>query len=141
MKTTSYYPVIQTADVAGTAKFYMQYFRFVALFETDWYVHLQSSEDESVNLAILNFEHQTIPEEARKPSQGLILNFEVDDPDAEYAAAERAGLPILKTLRDEDFGQRHFITKDPNGVLIDVIKPIQPDVDFMDSYAEGAVNK
>ncbi len=139
MKTTSYYPVIQTADVAGTAKFYMEYFRFIALFEADWYVHLQSSEDESVNLAIVHFEHETIPEEARKPTQGLILNFEVEDPDAEYAAAEQAGLLILKTLRDEDFGQRHFITKDPNGVLIDVIKPISPSEDFMANYAEGAV--
>lgn len=138
MKATSYYPVIQTADVAGTAKFYIEHFRFIALFEADWYVHLQSSEDESVNLAILDYKHETIPEEGRKPSQGLILNFEVDDPDAEYAAVERAGLPILKTLRDEDFGQRHFITKDPNGVLIDVIKPIQPSEDFVSNYAEGA---
>ncbi len=140
MKTTSYYPVIQTADVAGTAKFYIEHFRFIALFETDWYVHLQSSEDESVNLAILDYKHETIPEEGRKLSQGLILNFEVDDPDAEYAAAERAGLPILKTLRDEDFGQRHFITKDPNGVLIDVIKPIQPSEDFVSDYAEDAAS-
>lgn len=134
MKTTSYYPVIQTTDVAGTAKFYMDHFRFVALFEVDWYVHLQSSEDESVNLAILHFDHETIPEEGRKPTQGMILNFEVDDPDAEYAAVERAGLPVLKALCDEDFGQRHFITKDPNGVLIDVIKPIQPNEDFVSSY-------
>ncbi len=37
-----------------------------------------------------------------------------------------AGLPILLDIRDEDFGQRHFITADPNGMLIDVIKPIPP---------------
>jgi len=138
MKSTSYYPVIQTANVAETAKFYKDHFRFVALFEADWYVHLQSSEDESVNLAILQYDHETIPVEGRKPSQGIILNFEVDDPDAEYAAVERAGLPILKALCDEAFGQRHFITKDPNGVLIDVIKPIQPSAEFMSDYAEGA---
>ena len=35
-----------------------------------------------------------------------------------------AGLPILLDLRDEAFGQRHFITSDPAGVLIDVISPI-----------------
>lgn len=27
-------------------------------------------------------------------------------------------------LRSEAFGQRHFITSDPNGVLVDVIKVI-----------------
>ena len=33
-------------------------------------------------------------------------------------------------LRDEAFGQRHFITADPNGVLIDVIKPIPPTAEY-----------
>jgi len=141
MKTTSYYPVIQTADVEGTAKFYIDHFRFVALFEADWYVHLQSSEDESVNLAVLRYDHETIPAEARKTSQGIILNFEVDDPDKEYASAEQAGLPILKAICDEEFGQRHFITKDPNGVLIDVIKPIQPSAEFIENYAEGSIEQ
>ena len=36
------------------------------------------------------------------------------------------------------FGQRHFITADPNGVLIDVIKPIPPSAAFVENYAEGA---
>ncbi len=35
-----------------------------------------------------------------------------------------AGLPIHLDLRSEPFRQRHFITSDPNGVLIDVIKVI-----------------
>ena len=51
---------------------------------------------------------------------------------------QAAGLPVLRTLRDEDFGQRHFITADPNGVLIDVIKPIEPSAAFLGQYAEGA---
>lgn len=42
-------------------------------------------------------------------------------------------------LRDEDFGQRHFITRDPNGVLIDVIKPIPPSADFAALYASEAL--
>jgi catechol 2,3-dioxygenase-like lactoylglutathione lyase family enzyme len=67
------------------------------------------------------------------------LNFEVDNPDAIYAQALAAGLPILKTLRDEDFGQRHFITADPNGVLIDIIKPIPPSAEFAAAYEESAL--
>ena len=89
-------------------------------FESDWYVHLQSTEDETVNLAILDGDHQTIPAEGRGRASGLLINFEVDDVDAEFAWAKKAGLPILLSLRDEAFGQRHFITKDPNGVLIDI---------------------
>ncbi len=138
MKTTSYYPVLQVADVAATAQFYVEHFRFVPLFEADWYVHLQSRDDEAVNLAILRYDHDTVPEVARKRSQGVILNFEVEDPDVVYASATRAGLPVLKDLCDEAFGQRHFITADPNGVLIDVIKPIPPSAAFVENYAEGA---
>ncbi|HEX5513071.1 MAG TPA: VOC family protein [Gammaproteobacteria bacterium] len=137
MKTTSYYPVIMTNDVAGTAAFYIEHFRFQALFEIDWYVHLQSKEDPSVNLAVLDGNHPTVPEAGRGRVSGLILNFEVVDPDAEYERVKNAGLPILRTLRDEDFGQRHFITADPNGVLIDVIKPIPPTAEFAGHYEAG----
>lgn len=139
MKCTQYYPVIQTGDVAGTRDFYMTHFRFKLAFDADWYCHLQSVEDPKVNIAILDGQHATIPEEGRGTVSGLILNFEVEDVDSVYAEVEAAGLPILKPLIDEAFGQRHFITQDPNGVLIDVIKPIPPSGDFAQQYAEDAL--
>lgn len=138
METTSYYPVLMVEDVTATAAFYKEHFRFTALFENDWYVHLQSSEDERVNLGLVRFDHETVPEAARKPASGLLINFEVSDPDAIYQRVQAAGLPIMRTLRDEAFGQRHFITADPNGVLIDIIKPIEPSAEFLAQYAEGA---
>lgn len=138
MKTTSYYPVLMTGDVAGTKAFYIKHFSFKPLFESDWYVHLQSAEDRRVNLGIVQGDHETIPEEGRGRTSGLLINFEVRDPDAVYERIIAAGLPILRTLRDEPFGQRHFITKDPNGVLIDVIKPIPPSAEFLEQYAGGA---
>ncbi len=138
MKSTSYYPVLMTDDVAGSAQFYVTHFRFKPLFESDWYVHLQSVEDEGVNLALLKGDHDTIPEGGRGRASGILLNFEVENPDAVYDLCLRAELPILKTLRDEPFGQRHFITADPNGVLIDVIKPIEPSAEFLAQYAQGA---
>ena len=136
MKCTQFYPVIMTGDVAGTAAFYKRHFRFKAAFESDWYVHLQSTEDETVNLAILDGDHQTIPAEGRGRASGLLINSEVDDVDAEFAWVKKAGLPILLSLRDEAFGQRHFITKDPNGVLIDIIKPIPPTGEFAAQYVD-----
>jgi Uncharacterized protein conserved in bacteria len=139
MKTTSYYPVIMTNRIAETAQFYRRHFRFEPLFESDWYVHLQSTEDQKVTLAILDPSHETVPQQARNTVAGLILNFEVEDPDAVYAACQDAGLPILKDLTDEAFGQRHFITADPNGVLIDVIKPIPPSAEFAAMYDKAAL--
>jgi catechol 2,3-dioxygenase-like lactoylglutathione lyase family enzyme len=141
MRTTSYYPVLMVEDVAATAAFYTRHFRFKPLFESDWYVHLQSEEDEGVNLAILQGDHATIPEEGRGRASGLLINFEVDDVDAIHDRLVAEGLPILRSLRDEEFGQRHFITRDPNGVLIDVITPIPPTDAFLAQFAPEAVAK
>lgn len=139
MKTTSYYPVLMTGDVAATAAFYIEHFRFEPLFEADWYVHLRSREDKRVNLGIVNGDHETIPEEGRGRTSGLLINFEVRDVDTVHDRIVAAGLPILRSLRDEPFGQRHFITRDPNGVLIDVIKPIAPSAEFLAQYAPEAL--
>ncbi|RDZ27784.1 VOC family protein [Lysobacter silvisoli] len=139
MKVTSYYPVVMTADVAGTAAFYREHFGFIELFTADWYVHLQLQDDPAVNLAVLDGSHETIPESGRGRVSGLLLNFEVEDVDAVHERLQAAGLPILRSLRDEDFGQRHFITADPNGVLIDVIKPIPPSAEYAQNYDAGAL--
>lgn len=138
MKTTSYYPVIMTDRVAETAAFYRDHFAFNSAFEADWYVHLQSSEDPSVNLAVLRFDHETVPAEARSPVAGMIVNFEVEDVDAVHERLSAAGVSVLSPLRDEAFGQRHFIVRDPAGTLVDVITPIPPSVDFAAQYTDEA---
>lgn len=139
MKITSYYPVLMVKDVAATAAFYVRYLSFRPLFEADWYVHLQFETDPSINLAILDGDHATIPEQARGHASGLLLNFEVEDVDAMYTRAVADGLPIRLSLRDEEFGQRHFITQDPNGVLLDVITPIPPSDAFAAQYSADAL--
>lgn len=45
MKSKQFYPVIMTTRVAATAAFYVDHFRFQPLFDSGWYVHLQSKED------------------------------------------------------------------------------------------------
>ena len=139
MKITQYYPVLMTDRVEPTAQFYERHFRFVRQFSSDWYVHLQSTDDPAVNLAILDGDHGSIPAGARGGrAGGLLLNFEVADVDAEYARVQSEGLDVQLSLRDEPFGQRHFIVRDPNGVLIDVIQPIPPSAEVLAQYADGA---
>lgn len=139
MKTTSYYPVIMVADVAQTVAFFTQNFGFVPRFESDWYVHLQSELVETSNIAVLQFDHPTVPKAAQAKTQGLILNFEVDDVDAQYERLKGAGLPLLLDIKSEDFGQRHFIIADPNGIMIDVIQPIPPSAEFAAQYDPSAL--
>ncbi len=138
MHATQYFPVLMTDRVAETARFYVEHFRFKRQFDSDWYVHLQSLENASVNLAILDGDHETIPVSARGGrATGLLLNFEVTDVDAEYERVMDRGLDVLLALRDEPFGQRHFIVRDPNGVMVDVIQPIPPSEAFLNQYEPG----
>lgn len=136
MNLSSHYVVICTDKVIETAAFYQQHFGFQRTFEADWYISLARSESPSYELAVLDYTHPTIPQAFRKPAQGVILNFEVEDVDAEYARLTQAGLPVHLELRSEDFGQRHFITADPSGLLIDIIQPIPPVGDFAAQFIE-----
>ena len=139
MQTAQFYPVIQTSNVAGTADFYRDHFDFLTMFENDWYVHLQQSSRPSVNLAILKDDHYTIPAVGRGPTRGLLINFEVEDVDAEVSRLQQAKVPIVQELRNEEFGQRHAIFIDPNGVLIDVVCPIPPSGEYVQSYVAEAL--
>ena len=138
MRCTQNYPVILTDKVDETAAYYETHFRFRRVFDANWYVHLQSTEDESVNLAILDKDHETIPAAGRGKRSGLIVNFEVADVDAVYADVQASGADIVKPLQDEPFGQRHFVAIDPSGVLIDVITPIEPSEEFLKSHGREA---
>ena len=109
MNINQYYPLIQVEDVAATAAFYKEHLGMVAMFEADWYVHLQSKENPSVNLAVLRHDHDSIPKPGRGVSKGVILTFEVDNVDAEHALLVGAGVEVAQELRDEPHGQRHAI--------------------------------
>ena len=139
MKCTSFYPVVMTGNVQETARFFTDHFGFKPLFESDWYVHLQSAEDGSVNLAVLDGSHETIPSPGRATVSGALLNFEVVDVDVHYRRLRASGLTVLLELRDEPFGQRHFIVQGPEGLLIDVITPIPPSEAFLANYSPAAV--
>lgn len=134
MAWTSSYTVLMTRDVAGTAAFYREHFGYAATFESDWYVSLTRDRWE---LAILDATHETIPAAYRGPTAaGVLLNIEVEDVDAEYRRLVTDGpLEPLLTLRSEEFGQRHFIVAGPDGVLVDVIMPIEPTGDFAAQFA------
>ncbi|WP_223774346.1 VOC family protein [Streptomyces sp. 135] len=138
-KLGSFYPVIATRDVAAARDFYVRHFGFEATFEADWYVSLHRPDAPQYELALLDHTHPTLPEGHRTPVRGgLLLNFEVDDVDAEHRRlVGQAGLPEVLSLRTEDFGQRHFIVAAPDGVLIDVITVVAAGEEYAEQYTPG----
>lgn len=131
MQTSSLYPLLQVSDVEATARFYEAMLGFTRIFSSDWYVQLRAASEHPFEIALIGQDHDSIPEPARGPSKNVILSFYVDDAAAEYARLSGTGLTMVQPLRDEVFGQRHFIATDPNGILIDIITPIEPDPEWL----------
>ena len=136
MKLTSSYPVICTDNIEASHRFYKDNFDFETTFEADWYVSLRSRQKPHFELALLDYHHPSVPEGFGEPARGVLINFEVEDVDAEYTRLKTRNLPMALDIRSEDWGQRHFITRDPNGILIDVIQNIAPDAEFAEHYAD-----
>lgn len=135
MALLRFYPVLMVEDVEESAGFYREHLGFETTFESDWYISLKHRENPAYELAVLLPTHETIPEGFRgQQAGGILLNFEVKDVTAEYARLKRAGLQIVRPLRDEAFGQRHFIGVAPGGVMIDIIQEIPPAPEYAGQF-------
>lgn len=135
MSVTSLYPVLLSRDVTAAASFYRDVLAFETTFESGWYVSLRR---DAFELAVLAHDHPTIPAGYRAVPRGVIVNLEVEDVDSVHGRlADRPDVKVVLSLRDEDFGQRHFIVAAPDGVLIDIIQPVPPSAEFVDAYTPG----
>jgi catechol 2,3-dioxygenase-like lactoylglutathione lyase family enzyme len=137
---TSIFPVVCADDVSATRDFYVDHLDFKVIFDSGWYVQLEAPGGSRPQLGIVEREHESVPERFRLRPAGVLVSIEVDDVDAVHQRIEAAGLEIALTLRSEDFGQRHFMTVDPSGTLVDVITPIPPSPEFAAAYAQYAAD-
>ncbi|MGY3334087.1 catechol 2,3-dioxygenase-like lactoylglutathione lyase family enzyme [Streptomyces filamentosus] len=135
-RLSGFYPVLATRDVVASRDFYTRHLGFDVTFEADWYVSLRRPDAPQYELALLDHTHPSVPAGHRAALQGgLLLNFEVDDVDAEHQRlVAEAGLTEVLPLRTEEFGQRHFILAAPDGVLIDVITVVPPSEEYAAQY-------
>ena len=62
MKIESAYPVICTDKIAESRDFYMQNFHFKITYEEDWYVSMRTKESPEYELALLNYQHPSLPD-------------------------------------------------------------------------------
>ena len=127
----SFYPVLMLDKIREQADFFINFFNFEESFVCDWYISLKN--DNGFELALIDSQHETIPNNYRHMTKGVILNFEVDDVDKIYNSIKDK-VNIVYDIKNEDFGQRHFIVEGPNKILIDVIQPIPPSEEFLKNY-------
>jgi uncharacterized glyoxalase superfamily protein PhnB len=120
------YPLVITDKLKECAAFYSTYFGFEAVFAQDWYIHLaHPASGEELAFMAPNVSNQPQELHASFGGSGMVYGFEVEDATQEYnrlAAMEDA--PIITGLKDETWGERHFMLRDPAGVYVDVVQRI-----------------
>ena len=137
MTTQALYPVTMSSDPRATAAFYRELLAFQTTFEADWYVSL-AAPGGTPQLATVARNHPSIPAGFGVAPAGTLITVEVDSADRVRARATAMDSPIELELRDEAWGQRHFITRDPDGLLVDVVELIPPTGEFLAQYSDAA---
>lgn len=132
----SSFTVYTVANLAAAKDFYLNYFGFEVAFENEWYLHLVS--ETGIQVGFLLPDQPTQPPFFQKPynGTGVIFSIEVDDADAAYADATANALKIVLPLRSEDWGQRHFVVEDPNGIHIDIVQATDPTEEYQQGYVQ-----
>ncbi|MEU3552704.1 VOC family protein [Streptomyces fragilis] len=121
MKITACAVSLNVEDVVASSAFLQDHFGFVEKMAADGFVSL-AREDVSVNVIFLRRGLETLPADQRDDhAQGLILAFEVDDLEGELARLTDAGVPITMPLTVEEWGERAFQVRDPNGVIVQLV--------------------
>jgi uncharacterized glyoxalase superfamily protein PhnB len=64
----------------------------------------------------------TLPADQRDDhATGLILAFTVDDLEGELARLQAEGVAVTMPLTEEEWGERAFQVRDPNGVIVQLV--------------------
>jgi catechol 2,3-dioxygenase-like lactoylglutathione lyase family enzyme len=114
---------IVTDKVQASKEFYTQLFGAELLYEGEggWFVLLKIGESE-LGFMQPGLATQAPIFRAAFSGEGLWIAIDVDDAEAELHRLSRLGAPIAFDLRDEPWGDRHFVVRDPNGIGVDIVQ-------------------
>ena len=130
------YPCLCVADVGRSSSYYCDLFGLIVTADAGWYVEVASPDDPiRVVLALCAAGHPSVAAVDHGPPGAMLVSVVVTDVDAVAARVPAAGGVIVATCRDEDFGQRHFLLRDADGFLLDVIERIRPSTSFLRELA------
>lgn len=121
MKITSSAVSLNVGDVAASSSFLVEHFGFHEDMAADGFASL-SRPDAGMNVVFLRRGLPTLPADQRDDHAcGLILAFVVDDLEGELARLQDEGVAITMPLVAEEWGERAFQVRDPNGVIVQLV--------------------
>jgi uncharacterized glyoxalase superfamily protein PhnB len=121
VKITASAVSLNVDDVAASARFLSTHFGFAEQMSADGFAAL-ARDDAGMNVVFLRRGIEVLPEDQRDDhAAGLILAFIVDDLEGELARLQAEGVAITMPLRSEEWGERAFQVRDPNGVIVELL--------------------
>ncbi|MEZ8824112.1 VOC family protein [Vibrio amylolyticus] len=118
------FPVMVAADLEKIKTFYETFFGFQSVYyQEDFYLHLVSM-DTGVQLGFLVPDHPSQPEFLHRlfDPQGYVISLEVPNAAAAYEQAQSFNMTFSMPLKEEEWGQVHFMVEDPAGINIDIVQ-------------------
>ena len=106
-------PNLFEEDPAAAREFYAGLFDLDIAMNMGWIATLASRENRGAQISIF--------ERDAEPGRDPFVSIEVDDVDAVHARALALGHDVIYELRDEDWGVRRFMVRDPGGRVVNVL--------------------
>jgi catechol 2,3-dioxygenase-like lactoylglutathione lyase family enzyme len=104
-------PNIRSDRPAETRDFFVDLLGFEVVMDLGWVVTVASPTNPSVQVTIIGNDDLAAP--------GISVG--VADVDAVHAKAVEQGLTIVYPLRDEEWGVRRFMLREPSGTVVNVV--------------------
>lgn len=121
-----------TTQIAECKEFYIKYFDAQVTFDAGWYLSLAFGKNREMALTFMS------PQNGRDivfGGDGIMLNVQVDDVDAEHQRLVIAeGLSIIAPIADHDWGDRAFSIKDPLGNALYIYSDREPSGEYIKAF-------
>ena len=107
-------PDINSARVDESREFYVGVLGFKVAMDLGWVVTFASPTNPTAQITIIRDDgsSRVVPQ----------VTVEVEDVDAVHAEAVRRGADVVYPLTNEHWGVRRFFLRDPNGVVVNVMR-------------------
>src|SRR3989337_12413 len=104
-------PNIRSDRAAETRDFFVELLGFELAMDLGWVVTVASPTNPSAQVTIIGNDDPAAPG----------ISVEVDEVDAVHTRAVERGLEIAYPLRDEEWGVRRFMLREPSGTTVNIV--------------------
>ena len=104
-------PNVASDRPAATRDFFVDLLGFEVAMDLGWVVTVASPTTPGAQVTIVGNDDMSAPG----------ISVEVSDVDAVHARAVEQGLEIAYSLRDEEWGVRRFMLREPSGTVVNVV--------------------